>query len=86
MISVYHRNRPTFMASNGAREEFPKGFTFMGDVATDNPNEAYQLSNNIDGAWRPEAPCRSTSVGDVLVMDAGKGARLEVDSLGFNSF
>ena len=28
----------------------------------------YRASQNLDDAWRPEEPCRSSSVGDVLVL------------------
>ncbi len=41
---------------------------------------AFDATQNLDEAWRPEAPTRSTSVGDVMV-DA-RGAWM-VDRMGF---
>lgn len=80
MIAVFLRTNPSFMPSQAARDQFPVGFTFAGQIDTDNPMEAFSLLHDNVGGHR------STSVGDVLVMDGGKGARLEVDMIGFNSF
>ena len=42
---------------------------------------AYRATQNIEAAWRPEAPCRSTSVGD-LFFDGATWFR--VASVGFD--
>ena len=44
----------------------------------------YADTQNIDSAWNPAKPCRSTSVGDVLVLRSGnEKAAFAVVSIGF---
>jgi hypothetical protein len=40
-----------------------------GTVMATDPEDAYAKSQNLDGYWNEETPCRSTSVGDVVMMD-----------------
>jgi hypothetical protein len=35
--------------------------------------KAYLHCQNFDGSWRPENPVRSTSVGDIMVVEGGSG-------------
>jgi hypothetical protein len=93
MIKVYHQVEPTFRASKtGVVND---DLHLVAEVATDNLNEAYQLTNTIDNSWwknygvkflgSPEygmKGCRSTSVGDVMELD---GKFYQVDSVGFSS-
>lgn len=41
---------------------------------------AYSMTQNIDEPWRRDRPYRSTSVGDVIVLN---GSRYIVDTFGF---
>lgn len=48
-------------------------------------SQAFVQSQNIDEAWNPQKPCRSSSVGDVLMVEQpdGQFAAYEVMPLGF---
>lgn len=52
-------------------------------------NAAYTATQNIDKHWRPRNPCRSTSVGDVLVVkgdvDGFDSSAFVVASVGFKN-
>ena len=62
---------------------FPEDYQLVAEVNTDNVDEAYYRTNDLgEGWWLDErvtahvAPCRSTSVGDVLVLPDGKALRV----------
>lgn len=40
--------------------------SYVGSVQAVNFDDAWEKSNNIDGSWNTENPCRSTSIGDVI--------------------
>lgn len=82
MIQVWQANNPTFgFAALLQRAEpgFPRDFTHVADLDTDNLDDAFGLSQHIDRNWLEgqrvlrfhTVHARSTSVGDVLVL-AGK--------------
>lgn len=72
-IKVYHAKKPNF--GFGDEIEFNDvNFEFVAEVETTSKDEAFKLTNNIDQPWHlnkkviaRKQPCRSTSVGDVLV-------------------
>lgn len=76
LFRVYHAKDPRF--GIGEPPVFPEEYTHVADVPDcDHPDFAYRLTQNIDSSWHEEdrfvqalaGPCRSTSVGDVLVDD-----------------
>lgn len=82
-IELYHRKEPDFRARMEPFE--PEKFELVTtlDVHSDGEEgleEAYRRTQNIDSAWRPQQPCRSTSVGDVM---ASGGKFYVVASFGF---
>lgn len=94
MITVIHNSRFTdfsFLEDDELRAEAAKltevELTKAADVATDDLDKAYELTNNIDHAWTENVAVaatmksrRSTSVGDIMVKD---GKRFMVASCGF---
>lgn len=86
MITVYHNSK--FTACSFGGDIAPDSvLTKVAEVDTDDLDEAYRLTNNIDQSWTlnegvssvaPEL--RSTSVGDVLLSN---GEYLMVDTFGF---
>ena len=57
-------------------------FCFPDEVLNDNCREMiFTHCQNIDNPWRPNAPCRSMSVGDLILND--KGEYWMVDSVGY---
>jgi hypothetical protein len=49
-------------------------------------NEVFEKSQNIEEPWNPFKPCRSTSVGDVLVLWRGaECVAYEVRNIGFST-
>jgi hypothetical protein len=89
MIAVWHNEKFTDYGFGGGTL---KGVTIhqVAQVATEDLDEAYRLTNNIDDSWikNPEVTpigiqgkgARSTSVGDVLFLN-DKG--YVVESIGF---
>jgi hypothetical protein len=69
-VIVLHRIDPTFMSSDGLVDF--DDFENVGAIEVDNESvnqalgQAFHKSQNIEDAWRPDRPCRSTSVGDVM--------------------
>ena len=58
---------------------FPEDYQLVAEVDTDDVDEAYYLTNDLGKDWWLNegvtahlVPCRSTSVGDVLVRPDGK--------------
>jgi len=89
-ITVWHVVNPTFRMNDAL--EFPFDFRKVADVATDDLDVAYRLTNSIDGYWwenvdvHPtfrDAGCRSTSVGDLMIRD---GIKYVVAPAGFELF
>lgn len=77
VIEVWHNENPRFR--NEKPTAFPKGFTHVANVHTDNLEHAYRQTNHIDQAWWENEDVdpivketRSTSVGDVLVKNGVK--------------
>ena len=82
-IYVYHNDSPKsrFVDSPAlVREAIAEGYLHMvAKVETNDFNEAYELTNNIHDSWVKNEKvepckdaadgCRSTSVGDVFVLD-----------------
>ena len=58
-----------------------------GDFDTDCLEAAFLRTQNVDeGSWNPEAPCRSSMPGDVLVLKsdtAGESTPWYIDHVGF---
>jgi len=81
IFKVYHADHPTF--GLGKVQEFPKDFTHVANVDTNNLSDVFRLTNHIDGAWWENEgvefiqQSRSTSVGDVVEHD-GKFYRCEI--------
>jgi hypothetical protein len=67
----------------GALPSYPEDYVMVAVVEGDSVDMAYQLTNHIDHAWWENAGVtligepehRSTSVGDVIVMDDGRVLR-----------
>lgn len=70
-IAVYHHRDPSF-ALPGARADLTQ-YAQVGkfpvlpgepvEIALEN---AFAMSQNGEGLWRADSPCRSTSVGDLM--------------------
>ena len=80
---VYHALDPTF-GWGDSDPAWPDGYVLVADVSVDDPDMAYELTNTIDNYWWENDKvdqnfvgdgCRSTSVGDVLVMPDGRVLR-----------
>lgn len=78
MIKVYHKTA----YSDDAK--WPETFLLVAEVKSDDLDEVFEMTNSIDNPWWENegvlakvAPCRSTSVGDVLEFD-GHPFRCEV--------
>jgi hypothetical protein len=95
IVTVYHRITPTFM-DNDVRElerTFPIGFNPVARVEVRDIHETYQVTNHIDGNWlmnpevvdRFQVAARSTSVGDVFVVEGTKEG-WSVNSIGLADF
>lgn len=70
------------------RAAFPVGYIHVANVDTNDLEVAFELTNTIDRAWWSNpgvqakvSPCRSTSVGDIMVKDTG--SRHWVAGMGF---
>lgn len=72
------------------------GYSHVGSIDTNDLDEAYQLTNNINSSWidgdkvdflsdavKAKGGCRSTSVGDILI-DNSTGKIWIVASFGFD--
>lgn len=87
-ILVLHAKQPTFFEAS-TREVPAADYIEVGQLDIDTRGDAaleaaYARTQNIDEAWRPQAPCRSTSVGDILVECVGSTHRaFEVAMCGF---
>lgn len=88
MIRVYHVKSPTFFERALKLSEV----VLVAEVNTNNLDDAYRLTNNIDSGWHansevkylgPPDGCRSTSMGDVLELD---GKFHVVAMIGFDDF
>lgn len=90
MIKVYHNQNFLTYSMTKSLEQILLGL--VATVKTDDLEEAFRLTNNIDDIWtkNPEVTShtsrpRSTSVGDVMLKDLNclGGAWYVVESLGF---
>ena len=73
MLKVYHAVDPKF-GMGEVKQEFPADYELVATVETASVEEAFRLTNHIDGDWRynegvkpTELARRSTSVGDIVV-------------------
>ncbi len=92
VVEVWQARTPTF-GLGGLKNEYAKSdFDRCADVLVPHdPNRpesaldtAYASTQNIDSHWRPGKPCRSTSVGDILVLRTTASRRAYVvANLGF---
>lgn len=93
MVTVYHNEdflSYSFLDEHQAKEmlgrQKPDRLVKVAEVATDDLDEAFRLTNHIDSNWCRNkgvtclVPGRSTSVGDVMEKD---GVRYLVASMGF---
>ena len=80
---VYHAtvDIPTSFLTRWA--SFPEEYELVAEVNTDSLDEAFQLTNTTDVEWwfylgvtAYVSPCRSTSVGDVIVLPNGEPFRV----------
>ena len=81
---VYHALDPSY--GFGENPSWPNEYALVATVQTGDPDVAYAQTNSVDSSWwnnQGVVPnfigegCRSTSVGDVLVMQSGKELRCE---------
>ncbi len=93
VVEVWQANTPTFGFGPQSDELRTADFTRCADIlvphTADNPHRsldcAFGASQNIDEAWRVGWPCRSTSVGDVLVLSTAEGrTAYRIDNVGFS--
>ena len=76
----------------------PESYKKTLDIETDNIDGIFKMTNNIDESWVDILPenanyygdkdgCKSTSVGDLLILDDGKSKKIKMYSaLGFTEF
>ena len=85
---VYHAVpfRPWLFGDS--RALFPEDYQLVAEVKTDDVDDAYYSTNDLGNDWwlnegvtAHVVPCRSTSIGDVLVLPDGK--RFRVHPRGF---
>ena len=76
---VYHATKPNFRSNGNLSKRSGIRFQLVADVETDDLNLAFRLTNDVGWNWwlNPEVsayvkPCRSTSVGDVIVLPNGE--------------
>ena len=83
MLEVWHGLRPTFgMKGLGPEPKFPEDFRKVAEVDREDLDEAFELTNSIDGYWGENDGVkvimyigeiyRSTSVGDVVIDSGGR--------------
>lgn len=73
---IFHAVMPSFT------EEPVQERKYVGSVCAESLEDAYQKSQNFDRHWNKYAPCRSTSVGDVIQED---DVDYVVAGVGFNA-
>lgn len=78
---VFHADQMDPFCENSL-SSFPSGYTQVATVTCMDLEDAFALTNHIDGVWwdNPgltrdvQRPCRSTSVGDVIVSPVDRKA------------
>lgn len=78
-MKIYHVKNPTFRPN--LSEFNRRGFDLVAELPTNDLDQAFEQTQNLDEAWRQPISCRSSSVGDVFVRDSGKA--FVVASCGF---
>ena len=87
MAKVYQVANPSFGFENHA---FPDEFSLVATVDSEDVDKVYELTNTIDKYWWENEGvtkefvgkgCRSTSVGDVVVL--GNGDKFLCESVGW---
>jgi len=83
MAKVFHAVNPTF--GFGETPQWPEGYRQVAETETDELGKVFELTNTIDSDWWLNegvkslvGPCRSSSVGDVVVTSDGKTWRCEM--------
>jgi len=76
---VYHVVRPRFRSPDNPFAPIPAAFELVAEIETDDLEEAFRLTNSEEQEWwfndrvfARTDPCRSTSVGDVIVLPDGE--------------
>lgn len=78
MAQVWHAKTPTFGLSE---QNFPTDYELVAEVPSDNLEVIFERTNTIECPWwenegvfaiAKKIPCRSTSVGDVVIMNDEK--------------
>jgi hypothetical protein len=76
-MKVYQAINPSFGV--GEPPAWPNEYQLVAEVDCDTLGEAFELTNAIDAPWEENEevtsivnPCRSTSVGDIVVDNEGK--------------
>tara|TARA_Y100000310_G_C20644764_1_gene795948 strand:- start:587 stop:907 length:321 start_codon:yes stop_codon:yes gene_type:complete len=90
-IIVCHARTPNFMSVETGHPQppWPQDFDVVALVSTDDMDRAFEATNHIDHPWQENkdvcpffAKARSTSVGDVLLLQDGRAMR--VAGIGFS--
>lgn len=80
--TVLLKRDPTFLDENVNASENVFDFDIAGTVDAENLDDAYTKTQNLENLWNPGKPCRSVSVGDVLMERGGNAYR--VQAFGFS--
>lgn len=85
---VFHAVERTYKSVYRPDVLCPDEYVLVAEVETSDPNEAFALTNTGDQVWWLNigvhacvVPCRSTSVGDIIVLPDGEA--LAVEPIGF---
>ncbi len=71
-VTIYHQTSPNFRpyTEQFDRDKFTSVGVLSTDLSGDDALEAiYCRTQNLSAPWNPNAPCRSTSVGDVMEIE-----------------
>lgn len=74
----YSKDRKIYSAKHAIRAYLDGDYTKAGEIECGNIDVAWALSQNTEDAWNKEAPCRSTSVGDIIEFDDVHGTNLYI--------
>lgn len=74
-FSIYQVVNPTFKDAIIQEREY------VATIEASTPGEAFKKSQNLDETWNKMKPCRSTSIGDIIVDE--KYNKLLVCGIGF---
>ena len=83
MAQVFQVLEPSFGFED---HSFPDEYVLVATVASEDVDKVYELTNTIDKYWWENEGvtkefvgegCRSTSIGDIIVLDSGERLRCE---------